>query len=114
MVIGVLRMRILNFGKKNITDLVGKLFWLGIIPITLCIYSLIKHISTDSVPIQIIRRQSLNSADLFVPEANNQPLYLFIGIVCWVTSIAAWKIICEIIFIKVNYYIKNTCEKSDN
>ncbi|MCX8131021.1 MAG: hypothetical protein N3I35_13100 [Clostridia bacterium] len=102
--------KIVSFGNLNLNELISRLFWCGNIPIAICSYIFMKHFlpinTVDKTMIQSNNEYSYASQYLIL-EANPKAA-MFLLIICFVSSVVIWKVICEIIYIIVMYYKSNT------
>lgn len=96
----------LKFGRISVKQLCSLLFWIGSVGILTASSMGGYHIYLTNTYQKVIRQGNWYTG----VEANNLPLGLFCGILYFVIGVLTWRLICEIIYIILQYFQNNTKE----
>ena len=97
--------KFLNFGKYNLNNLIGTLFWLGTLPQIFYACMMGNYVFRTNTVEKVIQQ----ARDTYtIQEVNNLPLGVLAGIASFILGVILWRIFCEIVFIIVRYFKNNT------
>lgn len=105
----------INFENINVSKLINKLFWVGLIPILIHLYlftgKLFASNNADSASETMHRAAStadMSSMSVTVTLRHSPGTLLLMSLIYLVAIVVLWKLVCKIIYIIVNYFISNT------
>jgi hypothetical protein len=103
--------KFLDFGCLSVRKITTLLFWIG--AVTLIIAAIMQGYG---VYLTHTYQRTVSQGDGWFTsmEVNNHPLGITYGIIFFVLGILLWRLICEIIYIILNYFKSNTNEIQSN
>ena len=95
----------LDFGRCGVKTLVKLLFWIG----ALGIYAVSMFVGYTVSAAHVWHRMVQISDGRWTSVAQNHwPLGFLTGFVCFVISFLLWRLVCEMLYIVLNYFKENT------
>ena len=100
--------RFLEFGRCSVKMLASLFFWTGSLGIAVASWFVGYNVALTHVWHRTVQRAD----GLWTGVVqNNLPLGIFVGLLCFIISILFWRLVCEAIFIVLNYFKENTQQK---
>ena len=96
--------KLLDFGSMSIKMLTELFFWIGSVPILVNSILLGYIIALSTTWDRMV--QTGDSVWTGV-ESNNYPLGIFSGILAFILCVLLWRLICEVIYIILNFFKSN-------
>jgi hypothetical protein len=97
--------KFLDFGSYGVKRLTELLFWAGSLGVAVASWFIGHGVSAANV-----WHRTVQQADGWWTGVaqNNWPLGIFVGLLCFVIGILFWRLVCEMIYIILNYFKENT------
>ena len=97
--------KLLDFGQCSVKMLSSLFFWIGSLGIAVASWFVGYNVALTYVWYRYV--QSADGWWTTVAQ-NHLPLGVFVGLLCFIISVLFWRLVCEAIYIVLNYFKENT------
>ena len=100
--------KFLEFGRFSVKMLASLFFWVGSLGVAAASWTV-----GYSVALTFVWHRSVHLGDGWWTSVarNHLPLGIFAGLLCFLFGMLFWRLVCEAIYIVLNYFKENTQQK---